>query len=353
MRVCACVVPLLLAALPCVNAARVRSRLHFLGDKGSDEAVFAPGVGVLKQAPRPLRLGIGHFGDHRLRPKGFLARAADQAVLPRLQAPAVGPQMMAPPTLPKRKQTKASSTEEGPGRGFAPLPHPPKRSQDKRAPTETSGPEQNKHKHSRQFRDELEDDMAVSEALFSLTGDDGATLPTIRAASLESEGETFALLSPVNAPIVLAERTADQLVQIDLENADAGLLEASTQACAARKIELLPTPACLTATGPGLEEVSGHFVLFKDPNAEEGNDLKEAYVLAEVEHDGRAIVIMEAVDTIYLIGKKKEGGTYIMPTEKELEADEMTILKLIDEFEGQFEDELDDEDTEVIEENAS
>jgi len=331
----------LLAALPCVNAARVRSRLHVLGDKGSDEAVFAPGVGFLKQAARPLRLGTGHFGNHRIRPKGFPVRAADQAVLPHFRAPAVGPQMVAPPTLSKRKQTKASSKLEGPDRIRD------------TSPTETSGPEKNKHKHSRQFRDELEDTMAVSEVSFSLTGDDGATLPTIGAASLEFEGETFAALSPVDVPIVLAERTGDQLVQVDPENADAGLLEACTQACAAREIELLPTPALLTATGPGLEEGSGDVLQFKDPNAEEGDDLDEAYILAEVEHDGRAIVIIEPVDTVYLIGKKKEGATYIMPTEKELEAVEETMLKLIDEFEEQFEDELDDEDIEVIEENES
>jgi len=244
--------------------------------------------------------------------------------------------MMAPPTLPKREQTEASSKEEGPDRIQDTLP------------TELQ----------RQFRDEPEDTMAVPGLSFSLTGDsnltreDGATLPTMTTVSLEFEGETFAALSPVDVPIVLAERKADQLVQIDSENADAGLLEACIQACAAREIELLPTPAFLTATGPGLDEDSD-LLQFKDPNAEEGDDLDEAYILAEVEHDGRAIVIIEPVDTVYLIGKKKEGATYIMPTEKELEAVEETMLKLIDEFEEQFEDELDDEDIEVIEENES
>jgi len=243
---------------------------------------------------------------------------------------------MAPPTLPKRKQTKDSSKEEG-----------PHRIRDT-SPTELQ----------RQFRDEPEDTMAVSGVSFSLTGDsyltgdDGATLPTITAVSLEFEGETFAGLSPVDVPIVLAERTADQLVQFDATNADAGLLEACTQACAAREIELLPTPVCLTATGPGLEE-DRDLLQFKFPNAEEGDDLDFAYMLAEVEHDGRAIVIMEAVDTVFVIGKKKEGTTYIMPTEKELDAVEEPMLKLIDEFEDQFENELDDEDTEVIEENES
>jgi len=334
MRARACVVvPLLLAALPCASGARVRSRLHALG---SDEAVFAPGVGVLKQAARPLRQGFGHFGNHRIRPKGFHVRAADQAVLPRFRAPAVGPQMMAPPTLPKQKQTKASSKEEGLDRIRD------------TSPTELE----------RQFRDEPEDTMADSGVSFSLTGnsiltgDDGATLTTVTAVSLEFEGETFAALSPVDVPIVLAERTADQLVQFDSEDADAGLLEACTKACAAREIELLPTPAFLTARGPGLEEDSD-LVQFKDPNAEEGENLDEAYMLAEVEHDGRAIVMLEAVDTVFVIGKKKEGTNYIMPTEKELEAVEEPMLKLIDEFEEQFESELDDEDIEVTEENES
>jgi len=249
--------------------------------------------------------------------------------------------MLAPPTLPKRTQTNSISKEEGPDQ----IPDT--------SPTETSGPEQNKHNDSRQFRDELEDTMELSEVSFSMTGDDGPTLPTIRAGSLEFEGETFAALSPINVPIVLAERTGDQFVQIDPENEDAGLLEACTQACAAREIELLPTPAVLTATGPGLEEDSATVLQFKDPNAEEGDDLDEAYMLAEVEHDGRAIVIMEAVETLYLIGKHKEGETYVMPTDKELEAVEEPMLTIIDKFEEQFGDELDDEDIELIAEDES
>merc|ERR1719221_1244017 len=127
---------------------------------------------------------------------------------------------------------------------------------------------------------------------------------------------------------------------VEVESADPALLEACMQACAAREIELLPTPGVLTATGAGLEE-----------DSDAGGELRldEAFVLAEVEHKGRELFVMEDEDMVYFIGKKREGATYFMPTDEELDAVQATMLKLINEFEEQIVDEPDD-DADVAEE---
>merc|ERR1719221_391980 len=100
---------------------------------------------------------------------------------------------------------------------------------------------------------------------------------------------------------------------VEVESADPALLEACRQACAAREIELLPTPGVLTAMGAGLKEDSDAVVRMKkraiekkEDEEDQGGDipLEEADLLAEVEHEGRKFVVMEAFS--WIIGKKSE-----------------------------------------------
>jgi len=121
LRVCSYVhaydVVLLLVLLPCESASRVRSRLHVMGDKAREEAVFSPGVGILTQAAKlavPASPAVGPLRIHRNRFKGFRGAMANQVALPRFHAPAIGPQMMSPVTIPRQKQTKPSIEQERP-----------------------------------------------------------------------------------------------------------------------------------------------------------------------------------------------------------------------------------------------
>jgi len=82
-------VVLLLVLLPCESASGVRSRLHVIGDKAREEAVFLPGVGIPTQAARlaePASPTVGPLGIHRNGAKGFRGAMANQVALPRSAA---------------------------------------------------------------------------------------------------------------------------------------------------------------------------------------------------------------------------------------------------------------------------
>jgi len=108
-------VVLLLVLLPCERATRVRSRLHVIGDKAREEAIFTPSLGIRRQAARlavPARPAVGPLGILRNGTKGFRGAMANQVALPLFHAPAISPQMMALVTLPRQKQTKPSIEQE-------------------------------------------------------------------------------------------------------------------------------------------------------------------------------------------------------------------------------------------------
>jgi len=90
MHVHACDLVLLMCFQPYVTAAHLKGRVHVAGDKSFDETLFVPGVGILQPASRPAvhaRLAIYVPEPVRTGPVALSA----------LQAPAVGPQIMAPP----------------------------------------------------------------------------------------------------------------------------------------------------------------------------------------------------------------------------------------------------------------
>jgi hypothetical protein len=161
--------------------------------------------------------------------------------------------------------------------------------------------------------------------------------------TVEYEGKTFAALHPVDTPVMLAEMRDDRLVRIDESEEPPELLDACVQACAALDIDLLETPVMLTAAGPGLDALDGEREMLQlayDVPEEfvdgEDDDEEEAFVLAEVEHDGRILFVLESVDMAYVIGKES-GESYVVASDRELEVVQEPIDEMIQEFESEFE----------------
>ena len=185
------------------------------------------------------------------------------------------------------------------------------------------------------------DDDDILEAEVDLVEPEtGKVLPCFMAASLEYEGEMFAALYPVNAPVSLATMlNDDRLVPLEEEVETPNMLAAASAACAAADIELLPTPVVLTATGPGLELVDGDAEALE--YADDGEETEEALVLAEFEHEGIDVLVVQTLDPLYVVGKKVDDKTFAVPTDNEIDAVSDTIEQLVVEFEEGFDDDDD------------
>ncbi len=171
----------------------------------------------------------------------------------------------------------------------------------------------------------------------------GKVLPCFMAASLEYEGDTFAALYPVNAPVSLATLlNGERLVPLDEELESDALLAAATAACASADIELLSTPVVLTAKGPGLEAVDGDAEALEYADDADDDETEEALVLAELEHEGLEVLVVQTLDPLYVVGKKVEEQRFAVPTDLEIDAVSDTIEQLVVEFEEGFEDDDDD-----------
>jgi hypothetical protein len=165
------------------------------------------------------------------------------------------------------------------------------------------------------------------------------------AASLEYEGETFAALYPVDAPVSLATMiNGERLVPLDESLESAALTAAATAACAANQIELLPTPVVLTAKGPGLELVEGEAEALEYADDGDDEETEEALVLAELTHEGVEVLIVQTLDPLYVVGKKTGEGRFDVPTDNEIDAVSDTIEQLVIEFEDGFEGDDDEFD---------
>ena len=172
-------------------------------------------------------------------------------------------------------------------------------------------------------------------------------LPCFMAASLEYEGNTFAALYPVHAPVSLAEMNGDRLVPIDDERETPALVAACAAACADNSIELLQTPVVLTARGPGLEMYDSDVEALEFAEDEDDEESEEALVLAEFTHEGSDILLVQTLDPLYVVGKKLDETNYAVPTDDEIDAVSDTIEELVVEFEEGFDagdDDLDDLD---------
>ena len=173
----------------------------------------------------------------------------------------------------------------------------------------------------------------------------GKVLPCFMAASLEYEGETFAALYPVNAPVSLATMLNDErLVPLDEDVETDELVAAATAICASSNIELLPTPVVLTARGPGLEVSDGDAEALEYADDGEGEETEEALVLAEFDFKGLGVLVVQTLDPLYVVGKKIDDKTFAVPTDNEIDAVSDTIEQLVVEFEDGFEDDEDDFD---------
>ena len=150
------------------------------------------------------------------------------------------------------------------------------------------------------------------------------------AASLEYEGETFAALYPVNAPTSLARLVNDErLVPLEEELETDAMLAAATTSCAAADIELLQTPVVLTAKGPGLEVVDGDAEALEYADDGENDETEEALVLAEFEHEGVEVLVVQTLDPLYVVGKKVNENTFAVPSDDEIDAVSETIEQLV------------------------
>ena len=189
-------------------------------------------------------------------------------------------------------------------------------------------------------------DMAAPEVEL-MEPETGRILPCFMAASLEYEGETYAALYPVNAPVTLAEEAGGRLVPLDEDReTDGELLAACVKACADGGIELLQTPVVLTACGPGLELVDDDSMrsLELSDDDDDDDESEEALVLARLQHGGDTVMVLQTLDPLYVVGKKLEDESYVVPTDDEVDAVQDTIEQLVVEFEEGFEEEDDFED---------
>ena len=165
-------------------------------------------------------------------------------------------------------------------------------------------------------------------------------MPCFLAAALEYSGETFAALYPVNAPVSLAMMEGDRLVPVEDET-DA-MISAAKAACAEKDIELLSTPVVLTCKGPGLEIDTETEALEISGDDDDEDETEEALVLAELTHDGTALLVVQPLDPLYVVGKARSEKQFVVPSDKEIEAVSDTIEELVVEFEEGFD--LDDDD---------
>jgi len=196
------------------------------------------------------------------------------------------------------------------------------------------------------------DDFDDAPEVSLLDPGSGRVLPCFMAASLEYEGETYAALYPVNAPIQLAEESAGRLVPIEDDLETPELLAEAAKACAARNIELLETPVVLTASGPGLEFVDDESMRSLEYADDEGDDdeSEEALVLAELRHGGKTLMVVQTLDPLYVVGKRLEESRYVVPADAEIDAVQDTIEELVIEFEEGFDE--DDDDFEDLDDDA-
>jgi hypothetical protein len=167
------------------------------------------------------------------------------------------------------------------------------------------------------------------------------------AASLEYEGETYAALYPVNAPISLATTQNERLVPLDDEAETADMVAAATAACKAADIELVQTPVVLTAKGPGLEYADGDAEALEYAEDGEDEETEEALLLVDFVHDGLEVLVVQTLDPLYVVGKKVDDSTFAVPTDDEIDAVGDTIEQLVTEFEEGFEEDdadFDDDD---------
>jgi len=172
-------------------------------------------------------------------------------------------------------------------------------------------------------------------------------LPCFMAAALEYKGDTFAALYPVNVPVSLAQMQNDRLVPLDQELETDDVVAAAVQACAQADIQLLHTPVVLTARGPGLEQVDGDAEALELGGADEDDEneeIEEALVLAELETAGLELLVVQTLDPLYVVGKKKTEKAFAVPTDDEIEEVSDTIEQLVVEFEDSFIDDDDDDD---------
>ena len=172
----------------------------------------------------------------------------------------------------------------------------------------------------------------------------GDVLPCYLAAAVEYEGDFFAALYPVDAPVCLAQMLNDErLIPLDEELETEAMIEAASAACAKNEIELLQTPVVLTARGPGLENPEAFNEALEYAENGEEEETEEALVLAELEHDGHDVLVVQTLDPLYVVGKKKEEGKFIVPTDEEIDSVSETIEALVMEFEEAFADDKDDD----------
>ena len=101
----------------------------------------------------------------------------------------------------------------------------------------------------------------------------------------------------------------------------------------------------MTARGPGLEIVDGDAEALEYADDEQDEETEEALVLAELQHEGVDLLVVQTLDPLYVVGKQTDGtrsGRFIVPSDNEIDAVSETIEQLVIEFEDGFEEEDDD-----------
>eukprot|EP00966_Prymnesium_polylepis_P145359 3356917-Prymnesium_polylepis.1 len=157
----------------------------------------------------------------------------------------------------------------------------------------------------------------------------GKLLPCFLASVLEKDGASFGALSPRDAPVSLAEVLDQRLVPVEDET-DA-MVAAARAACEDMSISLLDTPVVLTVTGDGLADLDD---FGDDEDEDEEDDGEEAIVLAEFDHDGRDIFVVQTLDPIYVVGKRVTENSFVIPSDSELDDIGPVIEDMVAELAG-------------------
>ena len=56
-------------------------------------------------------------------------------------------------------------------------------------------------------------------------------------------------------------------------------------------------------------------------------------MLMQVEHEGREVMVVHTLDSLYVIGKRQDESLYVIPSDDEMDAVSDTIEELVVEFE--------------------
>jgi hypothetical protein len=167
--------------------------------------------------------------------------------------------------------------------------------------------------------------------------ENGRALPCFVAATLEAEGEVFAVLYPRDAPVQLARRHGPELVPIEPESIGDDLLEAAREAVAVQKgIMLMDTPGTLTVRDEELDDATrdSPWVVLETDGFEH-----DATVLAEFPDPKREVpvLVLETQEPPYKLGRQTGDFHFRDLTDEELAMVGEPLERLIGDFEDLME----------------